>query len=137
MATATLSGLVNPYNEGSGVVYTGTYTPTVSGASNCAVTTTLATYVRVGKVVQVMGYAQVDVVTANAATEFFLTLPIASNLTLSTDLNGISSHGQAGAPYASGRCICDTVGDKCQVSWYSSGDVANRELTFSFTYIIK
>ena len=137
LASTTSSGLVNPYTEGSGVVYTGTYTPTVSGASNCAVTPTLATYVRVGKVVQVMGYAQVDVVAANASTEFFITLPIASNLALATDLNGVSSHGQAGAPYAAGRCIADTTNDKCQVAWYSSGDLANRELTFSFTYIIK
>jgi hypothetical protein len=137
MATTTgQAGLVNPYVEGSGVVYSGTYTPTISSPSNVAITTKLMMFTRIGKVVTVSGHVDADVTAAGAA-EFFMTLPIASNLALSTDLEGVASHGQAGTPYAAGRCIADTTNDKCQVAWYAGGDLANRELSVMFTYIIK
>jgi hypothetical protein len=136
LASATSSGLVNPYTEGSGVVYAGTYTPTKSGESNCSVTMSSCMFMRVGKMVTVAGRFDVDVTTVATATEFFITLPIASNLTTTTQLAGSGAHGQAATPYAAVRMIADAGGDKCQFSWYAGLDSVAREMSFTFMYEI-
>jgi hypothetical protein len=132
------SGLVNPYTEGSGVVYGATYTPTLTNVTNVAASTTkICTYTRVGKIVTVTGYILVDVTTTATASQIDISLPIASDLTVDTDLNGVASHAQASAAYATGRIVGDVTNNRANVLWYAGADGANREMSFTFTYIIK
>lgn len=86
------AGLVNPYSSsGAGVVYSGTYTPTITAVTNAGGTKTAfqTHYIRVGQRVMVNGYMEVTG-TASAVNEVSLTLPIASTLGTS-DLYGVGT----------------------------------------------
>lgn len=132
------AGLVAPYSTGTGVVYSGTYTPTLTGVNNItAVTAQTCMYSRVGSVVTVSGYALVDVNSTATGCEFIMSLPISSNFAAEADLQGVGSHAQAGFSYASARVRGDTTNKKASVVWYPGGDGANREFSFTFQYVIK
>ena len=115
----------------------GTYTPTVSGASNCTVNTVgLFRYIQVGKFVMVSGISNVNA-TASVAAEFFITLPIATDLTGAYgQLSGAGSHAQVGASYVPLGVLGDAASDKAQVAWRSGTDTASRELYINFTYTL-
>jgi hypothetical protein len=85
------SGLVNPYSSsGAGVVYSGTWTPTFSGAVNMATPTVLGSqYMRVGKMVQCTLRLNIDPTADNTATEVEFTPPISSNFTSAYDATGV------------------------------------------------
>ena len=129
------SGLVAPYSA-SGIIASGTYTPTSFSPSNCTVNTIQTfRYNRVGSVVTVVGVCNVSA-TASSACEFFLSLPLASNLTSSYQCNGVTSHAQVGALYAAGGVLADSTNDRAQIVWRSNTDTASRELYISFSYSI-
>jgi len=74
--TGGTAGLVNPYGT-SGVVYAGTYTPTLAGAVNCSsLVLTSAQYQRVGKIVTVTAKGTLTVTTTATDTAFSMTLPV-------------------------------------------------------------
>lgn len=78
--TSGRAGLVNPYTEGSGVVYSGTYTPTLSNLVNCsAATVRQNNYSRNGKIVTVTGRVDLTVTATATATSFNLTLPVTTS----------------------------------------------------------
>lgn len=92
LADENQAGLVNPYVEGAGVVYSGTWTPGVLGSVNIDnVTNLFGKYTRVGNIVTCSFYADVDAnVTGNASFDF--TLPIPSNFAAATDMVGAGTN---------------------------------------------
>ena len=123
--------------QNQNVLLSGTYTPTPTNVANVAASTAQITmYTRVGSVVSVTGFINVDVTSTATSSEFRITLPITSNLTLASDLQGVGSHGQVGL-YASARISADTTNDAANYTWYAGPDAANREMSFSFTYLVK
>jgi hypothetical protein len=138
--TAGNAGLVNPYSSsGAGVVYSGTYTPTFTSSTNVPIGTgVVSQYIRVGKMVTVSGSVTIDA-TAGAftASEFELSLPIASNLSAATDLNGVVAGViGAGAAFESGYVIGNATTDRALVI-YNSATAASHNMVFTFTYEIK
>ena len=116
----------------------GRYTPTVTSGTNCATTTAQACmYTRVGNIVTVSG--RVDVSTTagtSTATDLTMTLPIASNLVSSMDLQGSGTREcSAGTPYMAAVVVADTVNDKAQF-FFNSTVNANNALRFTFQYEI-
>lgn len=135
IASATSSGLVNPYIEGSGVVYSGTYTPTIATVSNISATTSrLCNYVRIGKYIQVSGSVDIDPTSATTLTEFRLTLPISSNLANDFDLAG---SGMAAANAMMPLYIrAAPATDDVRIQYYTDSFTANTTLSFTFGYRI-
>lgn len=67
----------------------GTYTPTLSNATNVAASTVyLLSWFRVGNTITVSGIIDIDVTTLGAQTDFDLSLPVASNFALLQDAGG-------------------------------------------------
>jgi len=92
LADTQSAGLVNPYTTGSGVVYSGTYTPTLTVVTGSASgTPQVAQYVRVGRVVTVSGVITGLSYTALSNVEFYITVPIAR----SANFANISNAGGA------------------------------------------
>lgn len=91
LASSTAAGLVQPYST-SGVVYAGTYTPTVS-CTNCTATSVKThNYTRVGNIVTVTGAVVVTVTTTATDTAVVLSVPV----TTSNFADNYQGHG-AGA----------------------------------------
>ncbi|EPR09762.1 hypothetical protein M527_06440 [Sphingobium indicum IP26] len=125
------TGVTSPVaNDGN--VYSGTYTPTLTGVTNIdAVTANVCQYMRVGNVVTVSGMIGVDATAAGNYT-FRASLPIASNLTAASQCNGaLTTSGGLG--YS--RIVADTVNDLAQFDGNTSS-AANNNASFSFTYLI-
>jgi len=81
--TSGRAGLVNPYTEGSGVVYSGTYTPTLTNLTNIDASTAFKLqYMRVGKVVTVSGIVNID---PSASGDIDLRMSLPSGLDMSTE----------------------------------------------------
>jgi hypothetical protein len=78
LADTQSAGLVNPYTVGSGVIYAGTYTPTVSGAVNITGSPTVRShnYMRTGSMVFVTGSLTATITTTSTDTSFNLSLPV-------------------------------------------------------------
>lgn len=138
LADSTSAGLVNPYTEGSGVIYSGTYTPTLTNGTNVASSTSgVCQYVRIGNRVMVFGRITIDPTAgSNAATDIGISLPIASNLALSTDLQGHSAGAAAATnAYSPGVIDADTSNDRAQLN-FNAADSSSRAHNFSFCYKI-
>ena len=133
------SGLVNPYTEGSGVVYAARYTPVATASTNVSSATPYSShYTRVGKIVTVSGVIDLPTTTAtNTASVLFLSLPIASNLTSSIDLSGSGSRTAAsGTAYAPVAISADTTNDRARFD-FNSTSTSTTSLSFTFQYEIK
>lgn len=138
LATTTSAGLVNPYTVGSGVVYAGTYTPTITNGTNVTSTTpAVCMYYRIGSLVTVSGQFTLDSVSSSlVASDLTMTLPIASDLTATTDLSGTAVQITTPTLLYAPMCIfADTSGNKALFSW-NSNDGASNLVTFTFTYRI-
>lgn len=115
-------------------VISGTFSPTFTSETNLdstPVSTALTSkYTRVGDMVTVTMYANVDP-TASGAYSFFATLPVASNLAAATDLLGIGSSGTADGH----RCevVADITNDRAHIKGTSSG-TATGSLYLTYTY---
>lgn len=88
--TEGVAGLVNPYST-NGVVYSGTYTPTLTAAANCsALVLNGAQYQRVGNIVTVTAQGTLTVTTTATDTSFTMTLPVATaNFSSAYQANGL------------------------------------------------
>jgi hypothetical protein len=140
LASSTSAGLVNPYTEGSGVIYAGSYTPTFTNTINIAASSPyVCNYVRIGNRVMVYGAGAIDcAAAANTYTELGISLPIASNLTVSTDLAGVGWRDAAAgvASNQSAGLSADTANDRAYFS-FNSSDAGNMGIAFNFMYTIK
>lgn len=110
----------------------GTYTPTFTSNLNLDSTPTAsaltAKYVRLGNNVTVTLYANVDP-TATGQYSFYVTLPIASNLTASTQLLGNGSSG--GGDTA--EILGDTTNDRASVT-ATTTSATTHSIYLTFTY---
>lgn len=124
----------NGFNGVNSVIYN-TFTPTLTNTTNIASSTPqLSSYFCIGNHCHVSGYFDVTC-TAGAGTSSTLkiSLPIASAMTLITDLNGVvgsSSLTQTGAIFA------DTTNDVAQVTWLCQSTGA-QAIRYSFDYLVK
>lgn len=120
-------------------IASGTYTPTQPGSSSNVASTTpgKAQWMRVGNVVTVSGSVAVDPTSANTATFFQLSLPIASDLTATTDLAGTASFMDASDVPTSVRILGDTSGNAAQFNTRSTADTASNTWYYTYTYEVK
>jgi len=116
----------------------GVYTPTMTVGTNVVSASALqGIYQRVGNVVYVSGAsAVVTTAAAPTASQFFVSLPIPSNLATVTDLSG-NANRQATAPadFAAGTVQADTVGDRAQID-FNSTQTASAGMVWTFSYVI-
>lgn len=119
-------------------VVSGTYTPTITNVVNVAASSAPhAIYMRIGNIVHVSGIVNIDPTTAATATQFRISLPIASDLTAAGDLVGVGAEGSVVNTSGSAAIIdVDTTND-CAIVSYACMDGSNHGFSFSFQYIIK
>lgn len=110
----------------------GTYTPTLTNVANLDASTAYpCQWLRVGDTVTVSGKVDVNPTAPATPTQLTLTLPVASNFANDYECTGVafSSNiaGQGAAIRAEG-----TV-NEAEMIW-TSGDVTNQPMYFTFTY---
>ena len=117
----------------SGVIHSGTYTPTLTNTTNVAASTArVCQYMRVGSVVTVSGSVNIDP-TATGSTVLTMSLPIASNFANTYELGG------SGAPDITtpipvvirGSSTADAA-----IFVFNATSTAAQEVYFTFTYRI-
>lgn len=114
------------------IIAFGTYTPTLTNTTNIDSTTAvLANYYRIGDKVTVFGVVVVDP-TAAAATEFAMSLPIASNFANSGDVGG---SGAAEAVNEAWACVVDAANDRVKFKTVAVSTAAHN-VYFNFSYRI-
>lgn len=115
----------------------GTYTPTLTDVTNVAShgSVSAATYMQVGSTVNVSGRFTIDPTSASVSTEMGMSLPVASNFTLFTDLGGTACAVDSVSLCAGIRA--DTTNDRAQVLYVNTTDTANREWAYHYQYRIK
>lgn len=112
-----------------------TYTPTLTNTTNVTSSTAkFCTYTRCDSVVTVYGSLGV-VTTLAVATVVGISLPIASNLSAVTDLNGTASASSAIA--TNGYIEGETTGDTANLKFIGLAVSGSGNLYFSFSYIVK
>jgi hypothetical protein len=115
-------------------VYTGVYTPTLTGVANVAASTAYSCqYVRVGDVVIVSGKLDLDPTAATTLTQLGISLPVTSNIGAEEDCAG-----SAGSPVIlSGAAIRGDAGNnRAEFAWTTGLDVTNQSWFFQFMYQI-
>lgn len=119
------------------LIASGTYTPTMTASTNVTAATANAPWhwTRVGSVVYVSGSAQITVTSASSGSGFFASIPIASNLTSSVDLNGLCT-GSAGGD-ANGTVSGDTTNDRASMGFISGSITGVRSVFVMFSYEVK
>jgi hypothetical protein len=116
------------------VLSSGTYTPTLTAVTNVAASVaTLNQYLRVGSTVTVSGTFQMDP-TATGAVELGISLPIASDFSIQSNLGGTAA-SLAGAATQILPIVADATNDRATVLGLAT-DAANRLFAYHFTYQI-
>lgn len=115
----------------------GTYSPTlVNGANVAASTTAMCSWIRVGNIVTVTGRVQADPTTAaGTLTELDVPLPVASNISGSTNLHGVATH-HVGTTGSSGFVYGNTTNNRATVRW-AANSAAFGSLAFTFNYLVQ
>ena len=117
------------------VLYSGTYTPTVTGVANIAASTPLACqYERSGNIVTVSGGVTFQPTAASVITRLDISLPIASNFTLFNNLGGTAAN--SGTAGACAVIFGETTGKKARLEYTNAADTASRNWCFIFQYLI-
>ena len=119
----------------------GRYTPTVTNGTNVTVSTAASShYSRVGdQVIVSVGVGSITTTSAsNTASALYVTLPIASNFTSTSDLYGGGGIHRGTATLGSTGVICyaDVTNDRAEIRWCSQTTGAS-DLIVTFQYEIK
>lgn len=110
----------------------GSYTPTFTNVSNIAsVTPYQAQYMRVGNVVTVSGAVAIACTSASGSTSLRITLPIASNLAVLSDLAGTGATANSN----SARLYADATNNEALLI-FATDYTSQRTWAFHFSYII-
>ena len=126
LITAT-AGVTAP-TTALGNVCGGTYTPTLTNSSNTSVRTSrLCNWFRVGKIVTVSGAVTITT-TATGATDFRMSLPIASTFSTGYEITGST---QAAGYYTVGFITNGTTEARVL---YNSPATSAVDIYFTFTY---
>jgi hypothetical protein len=130
----TLDGLSGAaFKNGSG-----TYTPSVVNSVNASGTLTgnVSHWYRVADQIIVDGsFTCSSVSSANTATFVLLSLPVATNITATTDLEGFDVLA-GGTVSITGFCAGDATTDKASIEWYPTA-TATATIHFHFTYTLQ
>lgn len=132
---AVSGGLVITNTTMSG--QSGTYLPTFTNVANVATFGTVsdATWCRTGNAITVSGRVSIDPTAASVNTQFRMTLPVASALSLFTDVGG-TCNAKDSASISIAICA-DTVNDEANFQYINTADTANREFAYIYQYIVK
>lgn len=119
-----------------GNIFSGTYTPTLTGVTNVTSSTAyVCQYMRVGNVVTVSGKIEVTPTLNNTQTAIGISLPIASNFANSGQCGG-SSYTVANTVAGHGAAIyADATNDRAEMDYFETHG-ASDTFAFSFTYQI-
>jgi hypothetical protein len=121
--------------SGASYFCSGTFTPTVTCVTNCTTPVAFSgMYSRVGNVVTVGWRANANNASA-AVTVFSVSLPIASNFTAETDLNG-SGGSDVGSVSPSSRCVADGTNDRAHCSFIDNA-IGGHAFGGTFIYIVQ
>ncbi len=121
---------------GDGNVYSGTYTPTITGVTNVAsVTASACQYMRVGSVVTVSGTMGVGFTVAGDIGELTIALPVASTFSSEGQCSGTVSIYTTSTARGYGGIFNDTSGTVARARIYATNATA-RSFSFHFTYRI-
>lgn len=114
----------------------GTYTPTLTNGANVASSTpSQCQWSRTGNVVTVSGRVDIACTAAsNTLTVVGMSLPVASDLTLSGNLAGGGAIGQT--TYQTFICLGDTTNNRATLQFLSNGTTSAAAF-FSFTYLVQ
>lgn len=105
-------------------IESGTYTPTaVAGTNVQGITTFPVAYLRIGGTVYVQIRVNVDHTGAGAATDFRLSVPIASNFASSADGSGSASCDTATADFDPIHIVADSINDNLQFLYNHGSDL--------------
>lgn len=116
----------------SQTVLSGTYTPTLTNVANLdASTAYLCTYMRVGSTVTVSGRVDIDPTTTLTSTQLGISLPVASALSTANQAGGTANATAIAGQSAAIRS--DATNDRAELI-YTTTDVTNQPMYFSFTY---
>lgn len=111
----------------------GTYTPTATMVGNVsAVTPYLMTWTRIGDVVEVSGWIDIDPIAAGPFTDVRLSLPVPSNFTAAIQCHGHVT-GNIAAGQTAGIVAADVANDAAYMSFITSS-AAVQGLVVSFSY---
>lgn len=121
------------FSLSAGVLATGTYTPTFTGVTNVAAAVgSYGRWFRIGNRVFVEARGTVDpTAAAPTTTTFRCSLPVASNLGVSTDLGGIGMSN--GGTNVYGTIQADTTNDDATIT-FSAGNANNATHWLIFSY---
>jgi hypothetical protein len=128
-----VTGTTNQY------IASGTYTPTFTNVANVdGFTARQAQWIRVGNVVTVSGQVTIDYTTANTATAFGVSLPIASDFADQYDAAGVAVSTTASlagtrAPFS---ISADSTNNRVEVGGETLTASSNMVVAFTFTYEI-
>jgi hypothetical protein len=112
----------------------GTYTPTLTAVTNVAASTSASCqWMRVGNTVTVSGVLAVTATAANTDTHLGVSLPVASNIALSTNLGGTGASVTGGTLGQSGGLDGDATNDRARFLLRPTG-TGSVNYSFSFTY---
>jgi len=133
------AGLVDPYDTTKGVVYSGTYTPTLTNTTNVGASTAYEChYIRVGSQVTVTGVVEIDASSsADTATVLGISLPVASNFTATVDARGLGVNDPSDETRTeSGYILADTTNDRVTYN-YLARSSPSLPHHFTFMYTVK
>ena len=127
----------SPPTNTTQTISSGTYTPTLTSVANVDGTTSgVCNWSRIGNVVTVSGNITVNPTAATTATHVGISLPIASAMTLNSDLNGVGNGYIGSVAGGSGVVVCDTTNDRAQLQYNSVG-TGDHSVGFCFQYLVK
>lgn len=122
----------------SGNVYSSTYTPTTTAVANCSAVSPngLFKYIREQNTVTVTGRITLTTI-STGSTSVGISLPVASNFTLSTDCCGVANQGRFGDVYVMLGIAADTTNDRAQLTFDTQSGGAGRDFFVHFSYEVK
>jgi hypothetical protein len=116
----------------NGIIYSGSYTPTLTKVTNVATATAFTTYYsRIGAVMNVFGLLNVGG-SAVGACELDISLPVASNFVSQYNCAGVAANNNDNIAM---RIDAGTAADVARMFWSSAGTVI-RTISFNFSYVI-
>lgn len=122
------------YDKFVALLASGTYSPTFTSVANLDSTPTQGgafSYMRIGAIVQVSGYATVDPTAPATITQFGISLPVTSNLGAVPDLTGVCAANAVISE--SGGVFADTTNDRANVHFICNS-TASHALFIQFQY---
>lgn len=107
----------------------GDYIPTMTNLANTdSITPGLATWMQIGDIVHVSGVCDVDHTTISAVTLVDASLPVASNIALSSDLSGVATtQGAVGAVFG------DNSGYQARLAWFAPS-AGSTTVFYTYSY---